>query len=313
MKLACIGILLIGVTLTAGPVQMKFVEDAENGTLTLCDGRVDILTYRFGDQLKKGVDSRYTQSCYIHPLFSLDGQVLTHDFPKDHPHHHGVFWTWPIVKTRGQDTQTWHPDTPPLRQHFVRWLKREKENGVAALSVENVWKLEGQEVVAKEIVTLHIHPAHGVGRAIDLELIIHAVGGLLELQGEPDQNKGYGGLCLRGAPTFKGAVLTTDQGLQKMDSTNVAFRWADMSTKQLGVAIFVAPDHPDFPTTWLIRRTYAGILNASWPGLKPAVLKPGEPVNLRYRLYIHRGDAATGRVRQAYERYLSVCQQNRSR
>jgi hypothetical protein len=112
---------------------------------------------------------------------------------------------------------------------------------------------------------------------------------------------------------FTGATLTTDQGLLKTDSTNVTFRWADLSTKKLGVAIFVSPDHPGFPTTWLIRNSYAGILNASWPGLKPVLLQPGKPVTLHYRLYIHRGDADSGGVRQAYERYLSVHQRKQSR
>ena len=308
MKLMNLVICVTGILFFSGAGQMRFIEDSVQGTLTLRDGKVDVLTYRFGDQLVKGVDPKHTRSGYIHPLFSLDGQVLTDDFPKDHLHHHGVFWTWPVVRTRGQDTQTWHSVTPSLRQHFLRWLKRDVQNGSATLSAENVWKLDGREVVAKEIVTLHIHKADHKGRAIDLELKIQAVGGTLELQGAPDQNKGYGGLCLRGARMFTGAALTTDKGLLKADSTNVAFRWADLSTKKLGVAVFVSPDHPGFPTTWLIRNSYAGILNASWPGLKPAVLKPGDPLTLRYRLYIHRGDAGSGGVRQAYERYLSAFQ-----
>ncbi|UCE21704.1 MAG: PmoA family protein, partial [Candidatus Aminicenantes bacterium] len=163
-----------------------------------------------------------------------------------------------------------------------------------------------KEVVAKETVSLQVHPANNVGRAIDLEIVILAVGGPLELQGAQDQKKGYGGLCVRGAPMFKGSTLTTDQGLLKKDSTNVPFLWADMSTEKLGVAIFVSPGHPAFPTTWLIRNSYAGVLNASWPGLESVVLQPGKPVTLRYRLYVHRGDATAGRVHQAYEDYLSA-------
>jgi len=313
MNLMSLAVLVIGIIFTSGSAQMRFIEDAGQGTLTLRDGEVDVLTYRFRDQLRKGLDPKHTRSGYIHPLFSLDGQVLTDDSPKDHLHHHGVFWTWPIVKTRGQDTQTWHPASPSLRQHFVRWLKRDVENGTATLSAENVWKLDGREIVAKETVTLHIHKADRTGRAIDLELKIQAVGGPLELQGAPDQKKGYGGLCLRGTQMFTGATLTTDQGLLKTDSTNMVFRWADLSTKKLGVAIFVSPDHPGFPTTWLIRNSYAGILNASWPGLKPAILLPGKPVTLSYRLYVHRGDADSGGVRQAYERYLSSFQRKQSR
>lgn len=309
MKLASIAILAVSFIFTTASTQMRLIDDSEKGKLTIIDGQTDILTYCFGDQLQEDLDPKHTRSCYIHPLFSLDGQVLTDNFPKDHLHHHGVFWTWPIVKTRGRDTQTWHPHTPSLRQHFVRWLERKVEKDAATLVVENIWKLDGKEVVAKETVSLHVHPADDVGRAIDLELKIQAVGGPLELHGAPDQNKGYGGLSLRGAPMFKGAALTTDQGLLKEDSTNVPFRWADLSTEQLGVSIFVSPGHPGYPTTWLIRNSYAGFLNASWPGLKTVVLQPAKPVTLSYRLYIHRGDATAGRVRQAYAQYLSALQQ----
>lgn len=308
MKLASITILTISFIFTPASTQMKLIDDSAKGTLSILDGQADILTYCFGDQLRENLDPKHARSCYIHPLFSLDGQVLTDNFPKDHLHHHGVFWTWPVVKTRGQDTQTWHTVTPSLRQHFVRWLKRKVEKSAAMLIVENVWKLDSKEVVAKETVSLHVHPTNDVGRAIDLELKIQAIGGPLELHGAPDQNKGYGGLSLRGAPMFKGAVLTTDRGPLKEDSTNVPFRWADLSTEQLGVSIFVSPDHPSFPTTWLIRNSYAGFLNASWPGLRTVVLQPEKPVTLNYRLYIHRGDVRAGRVRQAYEQYLSALQ-----
>ena len=283
--------------------QMTYIEDTQKGTLTVRDGKVDVLTYCFGDQLKKGIDPKQTRSCYIHPLYSLDGKALTEDFPQDHPHHHGVSWTWPIVKTRGQDTQTWHPAN--LRQYFVRWQKREVQDDRAKLSVENTWKLEGQVVVARETVTLQIHPVADNGRVIDVEVRIEAVGGPLTLQGTPDQNKGYGGFSLRGAPMFTGAAMTTDQGPLEKDSTNVPFRWADLSTRELGVAIFVSPDHIGFPTAWLIRNSYAGFLNVSWPGLKAYTLQPGRPIALSYRLYIHRGNADTGHVRKAYRQYLA--------
>jgi hypothetical protein len=283
---------------------MAISEDVEKGTLTVKDGKIEVLTYRFGNQLEKGIDPRQTRSCYIHPLYSLDGKILTEDFPRDHFHHHGVFWTWPIVKTRGQDTQTWHPAN--LRQYFIRWLKREVEKDIATLSVENAWKLDGQEIVAKEIVTLHIHPVAGDGRAIDFDLRIEAIRGPLTLQGTPDQNKGYGGFSLRGAPMFKGRPVSTDRGEFKGEPNNVTLRWADLSTEEMGVAIFVSPDHPGFPTSWILRNSYAGFLNVSWPGLEPVVLQPSQPISLRYRMYVHRGDATAGRIALAFKRFITA-------
>jgi hypothetical protein len=305
MKQACLLIILLGFLGGTARSQFTFLEDSAKAALTVRDGQNDVLTYRFGDQLKPGADPKYTQSCYIHPLFSLDGRALTDDFPVDHPHHHGVFWTWPVVRTRSVSTGSWEPKTPSLRQHFVRWLKREAAGDGFVLSIENAWKLGEKETVADEVVTLRIHPADAIGRAIDLELRLEAVGGTLELQGTPDQNKGYGGLCFRGAPMLTGAVMTTDEGPLKEDAVHTLFRWVDLSTQELGIAIFVSPDHPGFPTKWMVRASYAGVINVSWPGLEAVALKPGEPVNLCYRIYVHRGGGAeAGEVNAACAAYV---------
>ena len=130
------------------------------------------------------------------------------------------------------------------------------------------------------------------------------MGGPLELQGAQDGGKGYGGLSFRGAPMFTGTAVTSDKGSLEKDINNEEFLWTDISTEQLGLAIFVAPDHPDFPTVWITRNSYAGFLNPSWPGLKAVVLKPEKPVFLRYRIYIHSGDATSGKVSAAYQKYI---------
>jgi hypothetical protein len=303
IKIIRLFIIICGLIAIPGWAQTKFEEDAAEGTLTVTDGGTPVLTYCYGDQLKSGVDPSQTRSCYIHPLFSLDGRELTDDFPADHVHHHGLFWGWPLVKTRGQTTSNWEVRSPSLRQHFVGWLKRGEEGGLAVLSVENDWKLDGREVVAKEIVTIRVHPADAGGRAIDLELMIVAVGAPLVLQGTPDQKKGYGGLCFRSSPLLKGGVMNTDRGRLEADAVNKRLKWADISTGELGVAIFVPPDHPGAPLHWLVRNSYAGIINPSWPGLKPVTLAPGQPLQLRYRVYVHRGDAAAGKVASKYKLY----------
>jgi hypothetical protein len=297
-----------GMILANALAQMVIVEDAKKGILTVKDGKNKVLTYRFGDQLKQGADAEQTRSCYIHPLFSLDGKPMTDDFPSDHPHHHGLFWTWPVVKTRGQQTQTWHPAN--LRQYFQRQLKREVGEDGAIFGVENAWKWDGKEVVAREVVSVHVHPLDGSGRAIDLELTIEAVGGTLELSGTPDQNKGYGGLTLRGAPAFKGLPILSSRGKIEGELNNVTLHWADLSTEEMGVAIFVPHDHPDFPPSWVLRTSYAGLLNVSWPGIKLALFHPGKPIALRYRLFVHRGTMTASQIQQTYRLFLSAYKQN---
>jgi len=71
------GLIPIHPSAASGVSEMDFVEDTVNGTLTITDSGTPVLTYRFGDQLKEGVDARFARSCYIHPLYSLDGRELT--------------------------------------------------------------------------------------------------------------------------------------------------------------------------------------------------------------------------------------------
>ena len=39
-------------------------------------------------------DGNWARANYLHPLTNPSGQVITEDFPDDHPHHRGVFWAW---------------------------------------------------------------------------------------------------------------------------------------------------------------------------------------------------------------------------
>lgn len=286
----------------SAPADLSWTDHPDQGTVTIREDGREVLAFRYGDQSRDGVDPQYTRSGYIHPLYGLDGTVLTDDFPSDHYHHRGVFWPWPNVNVRGQSVQTWHPS--PLRQYFGRWLLREAPPGQPArLDVENTWKLNGQETVARERVQLTVFPTSGKTQAIDVALTFEAVGGPLQVAGE--SQKGYGGLCVRGAPLFKGAALATNQGPLPADSTNVPFEWASMASADQGLTIFVHPDHPDFPPSWLIRNSYAGILNVSWPGLEPATLAPGQSVTLRYRLLIHPAGLARDALEKAYRDYRS--------
>ncbi|MHA1232848.1 MAG: DUF6807 family protein, partial [Candidatus Helarchaeota archaeon] len=50
-----------------------------------------VLFYR---TVPKSLKGKFERTHYIHPLYSLDGEILTEDFPEDHPHHRSIFWAW---------------------------------------------------------------------------------------------------------------------------------------------------------------------------------------------------------------------------
>ena len=131
----------------------------------------------------------------MHPLWGLNGEVLTDDFPKDHYHHHGVFWTWPHVGIDGKEHNLWAGDT--IHDRFVRWIAREAGPAAAVLGVENGWFV-GEKKVMIERVWMRVYQAAGDGRAIDFDFTWIPVDKPITLWGA--EGKSYGGMTVRFAP-----------------------------------------------------------------------------------------------------------------
>jgi len=245
-----------------------------------------------------GVPADRARSAYVHPLYGLEGEVLTDDFPKDHHHHRGLFWAWPHVKIGSQHYSLW--DLQGIRHQFERWLARETSPNSAVLGVENGWYV-GTNKVMRERVWLRVAPATAEARAIDVNCEWTPIGQPLTLIGA--EGKSYGGLTLRFAPGTN-TVITIPSGVTREDLPMTNLPWADLTRlwtkeqKVSGVAIFVAPDHPDFPPQWLTR--HYGVLCLGWPGVKPATFPAGEPIRCRYRVWIHREAADAARLAAAY-------------
>jgi hypothetical protein len=280
----------------AGPFRFAAVDD---GALGIWEGERPVLVYNHGPRLKAGVPEDRRRAGYVHPLYGLDGEVLTDDFPKDHYHHRGLFWAWPHVRLGGREYDLWM--LRGLRQQLERWTEREAGPSAAVLGVANGWYL-GERQVLDEHVRLRVAAAADGTRAIDVELRLTARGEPVTLWGA--EGKSFGGLSLRFAPR-RDTVVTTPDGRPAQDLNLTRLPWADLTgqfqgaRQPSGVAIFVAKDHPDFPPTW-ITRAY-GFLGVGWPGAKPFVLQPGQPVTCRYRVWVHRGPTDVPRLQQAYQ------------
>jgi hypothetical protein len=268
-------------------------------SVALFEGARPVFVYNYGViQPPSGVPADRARSTYIHPLYGLDGEVLTDDFPKDHYHHRGLFWAWPHVRIGNQHYDLWM--LKGIEQRFVRWLARESGTNGATLGVENGW-FAGERKVVREEVRIDAHPAEADAQAIDFEFIWTPVNEPLTLEGA--EEKSYGGLTLRFAPRT-GTVITTPLGQGKEDLTITRLPWAGLSGRfagedqASGAAILVAPDHPDFPPEWLTR--HYGVLCLGWPGVKPKTFQPGETIRCRYRVWIHRRPVETDNVERAF-------------
>ncbi|MBI3464369.1 MAG: PmoA family protein [Planctomycetes bacterium] len=276
------------------------ISDA-GGKLSLSEGDRPVLVFNHGVQEKSGVPEDRARACYVHPLYGLDGEVLTDDFPPDHYHHRGLFWAWPHVKVGEQEYDPWM--LRGIRHQFVRWIEQTANPAAAVLAVEDGWYV-GDRRLVREQVRLCVQPATNTGRVADIELQLVAEGAPVTLWGAED--KSYGGLSLRFAPR-RDTVITTSDGRQPADLNLARLAWADLtasfgnSPARSGIAMFVDRDHPGFPPTWITR--HYGFLGIGWPGTESAVLQPGAPVTFRYRLWIHRGEPGATHLEHTYDSY----------
>ncbi|MBN1394157.1 MAG: PmoA family protein [Pirellulales bacterium] len=284
---------------------LRFVA-VDDKSLRVDEGERPVLVYNHGEIVGSQVpehDWRRARSCYVHPVWGLDGERLTDDFPSDHYHHHGIFWAWPHVEIDGRDYDLWTCSN--IRQRFVRWIDRRAGPAAAELAVENGWFIEGKKAMV-EIVRLRAFRASDDARAVDFEFVWTPVDRPIALRGA--EEKGYGGFSMRFAVRRKWFTAIAVPGrVSGDDLVNVRLPWADLTypfggaSSRSGAALFVDPAAPDYPPAWLTR--HFGVLCVGWPGVEGKTFPPGEPIRLAYRVWIHKSALGSDRLQRAYQGY----------
>ena len=278
---------------TKNPINISKTEQG----FSITEGKEKVLFYQ---RRHKSMDGKYTRANYIHPLYGLDGEILTEDFPADHPHHRGVFWAW---------HQVWLDDKKLgdnwAAQDFF-WDVYDAEiltidSKSRALKLHVYWKspdltdTDGkQQPFVKETTTIRIHHTEGDIRKIDFKIELLALKDNMRLGGSEDA-KGYGGFTTR-IPLPDGLEFTGTNG--PVEPTNLSVEagpWLDFSGnlggqgKKSGLAILCHSSSPGYPQRWILRRK-GSAQNPVYPGRHPVSLSREKPLILRYRLIIHRGD-----------------------
>jgi hypothetical protein len=252
--------------------------DATPTSLELTENGKPVFVYNHGMILKEGVKEQYRRSSYVHPLYAPDGTVLTDDFPKDHPHHRGLCWSWPVVRFEGQTYDVWA--VQGMHQRFVRWIAKQVSDDKAVLAVENGWFVDDRKAV-KETVELTVRSAAGNRRQVDVKLTFEAVDAPVEIAGR--EIKGYGGVGVRFAPRSE-TTIRTDAGVESKDSDMVRHPWAELEGVFEGRRAGLRIDSIGTVPGWCLR--HYGYIAANVPGLDTLTLRPGKPLELNYRLTV---------------------------
>ncbi len=263
-------------------------KDTGSGRLELTEAGKPVLVYNYGPQLKPGAPENKRRCCYIFPVYTPGGVSMLDDFPTDHWHHRGLFWSWPVVETRGKTYDIWMNFT--AKHATVKPPQTSAGKSDARLAVDNLWQADGRDIV-RENLRIAVLPARDSARDIDLELTLEAVGAPVTLKGSRESGKSYGGVSARFAAR-EGTVLRADgQTLAKDEDLN-PHQWAELEGvyggKRAILRITSDPGNLNAPYQWCLRNY--GFVGASFPGRTAAsdgyTLEPGKPVTLKFRVRV---------------------------
>jgi hypothetical protein len=271
--------------------QPRFAFRDLNGlSLELTENGQPVFDYNYGMIWKAGNPQSTRRSTYLHPVWAPDGTPISEDYNRDHPHHRGIFWAWPVVVVDGKTFDLWEPGHG-IEQRFLRWTAREANDREAVLGAENGW-YAGDRKVVKETVEIRVAPRHDGTRDLSFRLTFEATDRPVEIAGTPDENKGYGGLSIRLAPADGGGKATTirtDQSVIRKDGVLEITKWAEVEALFQGhrerVRMEDDPRNPGYPNGWLLRHGFP-FMNVSYPGLPHLTLEPGKPLVLHYKVTV---------------------------
>lgn len=247
----------------------------------------------FYQRVPKTLGENYICANYIHPLYSLEGDTLTEESPADHLHHRGVFWGWHQMFIEDQSIGNgWLMQN--ISQDVVQ-LKTSIQDKKARLDLDVQWKSsawQNGKPYVREQTTILVHPVKEV-RIIDFEIRLKALVPVVSIGGADDE-KGYGGFCLR-IKTPGDLVFTSTNGVVTPKNLQItAGAWMDFSgsfkinAEKSGLTLMCHPTTPNYPPNWILRQARS-MQNVVFPGRERTVIPMDEPVILRYRLIIHKG------------------------
>ncbi|MBM3812011.1 MAG: hypothetical protein FJW20_10305 [Acidimicrobiia bacterium] len=268
MRMRYAALWLVSLLPLAAQVEWK---ELSGGRIQLLENGSPVLSYNAGVQLAAGAPDDRARCCYIHPVWSPAGVVVTDDFPADHYHHRGLFWAWPQIVVDGKRLDSWM-----LRGVAPAFVKLHKAEG-AELQVENAWMM-GDRKLLREMVTIrHLKTGHF---RLELELTPLVD---LKLVGAPEAGKGYGGLSTRFAAR-EGTAMRSSEGEVRKDEDLTPHAWAEFEATYQGrrarLRITPDPSNPGEPNPWCLR--FYGFLGSSWPARTPVEMKAGSNWKLVY-------------------------------
>ena len=277
--------------------------------IEILDGDAKVLFYRIKPA---SLDGKFERAHYIHPLYTLEGEEITEDFPEDHPYHHGVYTAWhQILFNDKQIADAWTNENISWK---VTDARTSKQNNAVVLNSEVLWlsSVDGQnrEPIVRENLELMVHPSNDELMVIDFNFSLVALKDTIRIGGSEDE-KGYGGFCLRLKLPQDIRFVAQDREIKPKTLAIDAGPWMDFrgsfngeGTPESGLAVFSHPSNPGHPQPWILRKEKS-MQNPAFPGRVPVALPQGG-MHFRYRMIVHKRSLAASDIERLYQEYAQL-------
>lgn len=202
--------------------------------------------------------SSFARTNYVHPLYGLDGEVLTEDFPDDHPHHHGIFWSWHQLYAEGQRV------ADPWLNNGIEWrvvdTKTKVKGKEAVLRSEILWiNKANSEAVIKESLVITFNRIANDAYKLKFNIELTALQDGVAIGGSQDA-KAYGGFSARlklpedvGFHSVEGKVEPDNLAISAGAWINISGRFNSLGNSS-GVVIMGEPENLPGYKGWILRR-----------------------------------------------------------
>jgi len=299
---------LIGVTLVATIVNgQHFTTIKSDEGIEILENHKKVLFYQVRP---KSVDGKYERAGFIHPLYSFNEKSLTEDMPKDHPYHRGIFWAWhQIIWNNKQIADGWISQNISWEPSKITTQKKRKS---ITLRSEMLWKSalddNGLTAIVREQTRIRVYRSTRQSRIIDFDIRLFALQDSLKIGGSDDE-KGYGGFCLRLKLPEDISFVSGDTELTPLETAVHAGPWMNFTgsfdgkdARKIGIAVFCDNSNPGFLGQWILRKKES-MQNIVYPGRTPVALSKNG-LRLRYRLVIHDPNIERGDLENLYKEYI---------
>ena len=262
----------------------------------------------------KSHDGQFPRADYVHPLYGPDGFELTEDFPKDHLHHRGIFWTWHQVLIGDEEvSDAW------VCKDFI-WNVKDvnigNEEGKATLHAKTFWESRRwtdengklKPFVEERVEITAQQPADDY-RLFDFSISLRALEKNVKIGGS-DNAKGYGGFSVRMKMPDDIRFASADGEVAPQATAVKAGPWMNISgslaeNSKGGVVIMCHPENPGYPEPWILRKK-GSMQNPAWPGREPVLLPTDKPVVLKYRLVVYVGEMRNKDIKTIFNQYKQI-------